>query len=426
MEVIEDKDDNKKKSFNFDKIILNKGIIQIIEKTLKENEDLSIATELTWTLLNMVNFPSKHCKYEYFLHFFTDDYINIYKKLIPFHKGDITENIFTFLANLCIENKECRHLLIKNNILSISFSAFKSSSNNYDEFLAGLHFCSNITLNVSELQREGKTLLLNLFDSLIREGVECDLLITAIKGVFNILVYDEESEIKQSIDYISAKGTIEKIMAIDIFKIQTEHIESLHVMIYFIFNLISVIIERKESEKDLYDFIVKYDIFTHFDIIFHSTKMTNIYRPILQTVMRIVMRLNETITKAFMTHSFFITVQNLLLNYAFEIRKITAEITLNCLMINNFDITSVIYNTNIIDIIINSLLLNESDSLMIQISLECILYYLKSGSMFGAENPFLKDCLNKGIEDVLLKSENLTDENMKLVEEINKIISNYK
>ena len=46
--------------------------------------------------------------------------------------------------------------------------------------------------------------------------------------------------------------------------------------------------------------------------------------------------------------------------------------------------------------------------------------------MFGAENPFLKDCLNKGIEDVLLKSENLTDENMKLVEEINKIISNYK
>ena len=69
MELIEDKDDNKNKSFNFDKIILNKGIIQIIEKTLKENEDLLIATELTWTLLNMVNFPSKHCKYEYFLHY---------------------------------------------------------------------------------------------------------------------------------------------------------------------------------------------------------------------------------------------------------------------------------------------------------------------------------------------------------------------
>ena len=78
MELIEDKDDNKNKSFNFDKIILNKGIIQIIEKTLKENEDLSIATELTWTLLNMVNFPSKHCKYEYFLHFLHLRYVFLY------------------------------------------------------------------------------------------------------------------------------------------------------------------------------------------------------------------------------------------------------------------------------------------------------------------------------------------------------------
>lgn len=412
--------------FNFDRFILNKGIIQLFEKTLKENEDLSIATELTWTLLNLVNFSSKQSKFEYFINCCTDDYINIYKKLIPIRKGDITENIFILLTNLCVENKECRHLIIKNDILSIAFSTFKTSDSNYDEFVSALRFFSHITLNSFEIKREGKTLLLNLFDSLLREGVKCELLLTAIKGIFYMLIYDEENEIKESIDYITKKGTIEKIMAIDILKIQTEYIESLHLVIQFIFNLISIIIERKENEKALYDFITKYDILNQFNTIFHTTKQANIYRPILQVVMRIVMRLNETLTKVFMNHSFFITVQKLLLNYDFEIRKITTEIVLNCLMVNNFDISSVICNTNIIDIIINTFLLNETDSLMIQYSLECIYYYMRSGSMFGEQNPFIKDCLNKGIEDVLQKSENFTDDNMKLVEDINNIISNYK
>ena len=318
------------------------------------------------------------------------------------------------------------HLIIKNDILSIAFSTFKTSDSNYDEFVSALRFFSHITLNSFEIKREGKTLLLNLFDSLLREGVKCELLLTAIKGIFYMLIYDEENEIKESIDYITKKGTIEKIMAIDILKIQTEYIESLHLVIQFIFNLISIIIERKENEKALYDFITKYDILNQFNTIFHTTKQANIYRPILQVVMRIVMRLNETLTKVFMNHSFFITVQKLLLNYDFEIRKITTEIVLNCLMVNNFDISSVICNTNIIDIIINTFLLNETDSLMIQYSLECIYYYMRSGSMFGEQNPFIKDCLNKGIEDVLQKSENFTDDNMKLVEDINNIISNYK
>ena len=81
-----------------------------------------------YCLKDFTIFPFIKNKFEYYIQFSSDEFLEIYKKILHNDNSLIVTNLYEFLFNLCFESEICLNKLYKSNFLQQIL--YKYSQNN--------------------------------------------------------------------------------------------------------------------------------------------------------------------------------------------------------------------------------------------------------------------------------------------------------
>ena len=162
----------------------------------------------------MTNFESSKDKYGYFPLLATDNYISIYKNALLFTEGDIGENVFSLLFNLCLESQICLQKFFECDFIKPALNRFRTSLTNFNELLEGLHFFSVMAQNVERFSLVQKESFNTIFDSLLKEGDNPDIIAFSVTGLYFLLHCDNSVE-NNAVDVFLKMNTITKLLNIE-------------------------------------------------------------------------------------------------------------------------------------------------------------------------------------------------------------------
>ena len=365
----------------------------------------------------MTNFESSKDKYGYFPLLATDNYISIYKNALLFTEGDIGENVFSLLFNLCLESQICLQKFFECDFIKPALNRFRTSLTNFNELLEGLHFFSVMAQNVERFSLVQKESFNTIFDSLLKEGDNPDIIAFSVTGLYFLLHCDNSVE-NNAVDVFLKMNTITKLLNINYDQLEDKSLKvCLHVII-----IINTIIEKLSIES-LFSFLISNNILNVFESFLIKNCLIIFKKEILYGLQKITFHSNEHLSLSVIKHNIFNSVVSYLQNSDFLIRKLSVGIIVNCLLLNNFDITSEIHNHQAEEIIVTKVLPNETDKELIFSCLQSILYFVQCGNILNDKNPFALHLKKIGIEDWIGKNQNYVQEHLEIIEKIKKYLN---
>jgi hypothetical protein len=368
-------------------------------------------------LIDFTIFPSIKNKFEYYIQFSSDEFLEIYKKILYNDSSLIVTNLYEFLFNLCFESEICLHKLYKSNFLQEALNKYSNNcSSDFNEVIEFLHFIVIMARNSNIFNSSEKERFFKIFNSFLSNAQSEEAICYSLIGINYLNEYDKSNDNSIVNLMLNDNDFITKLININYFNLN----EYLHCSIIMVLNILHYFIEKIQS-NNLLDVLNNTQILEFYCFIYMNCEKISIQLKILDILL--------TISKNSDINIIFKLTRNNILNsvilssltsYDFLVRERSLYIIFNILSLNNFDVAADFSKTSFIDYLIKNILKNEIDKEMIKLCLKIIYCFIKSGNALGNQNPFTQSLKATGIEDLLNK------DNSFLTEDLNPIIEKIK
>ena len=420
LKAVEDEDAKKQnKTFEFyiDKF-LDYNFIDSIKNVLMKYSDPFILYDSFYCLIDFTIFPSIKNKFEYYIQFSSDEFLEIYKKILYNDSSLIVTNLYEFLFNLCFESEICLNKLYKSNFLQAALNKYSNHiSSDFNEIIEFLHFIAIMARNSNIFNSSEKEKFFKIFSTFLSNGQSEEAICYSLIGINYLNEYDKSND-NSIINLMLNEDNsfINKLININYFNLN-EYCQSSIITVLSIFHYF---IEKIQS-NNLLNLLNNTQILEFFCFLYSNCEKISIQLKILEILLTISRNSDiNIIFKLTRNNILNLVILSSLTSYDFLVRKTSLYIIYNILSLNNFDVAADFSKTSFIDYLIKNILKNEIDKDMIKLCLEIIYCFIKSGNVLGNQNPFTHSLKATGIEDLLNK------ENSFLTEELNPIIEKIK
>ena len=194
--------DINKNTFYLDDFINNKIFEKLFNIINNNRKDFINCYEIFWILLDSSIFPSRigNNFYDYHFIFFTQENIDLYNFLVINNETpkEIVLLLIKFLSNLCLYNENIRLLLLKNNLVSNSFSRIKNTNGiiNYEILYEFYHLFSIIAKNFNNFDFDSSKIFFHIFSSPMDISNEEGIQIYCLYGLEKLSRIKDENIIK--------------------------------------------------------------------------------------------------------------------------------------------------------------------------------------------------------------------------------------
>ena len=371
-----------------------------------------------YCLINFTIFPSIKNKFEYYIQFSSDEFLEIYKKILHNDNSLIVTNLYEFLFNLCFESEICLNKLYKSNFLQAALNKYSNHiSSDFNEIIEFLHFIAIMARNSNIFNPSEKERFFKIFSTFLSNAQSEEAICYSLIGINYLNEYDKSNDNTIINLMLNEDNTfINKLISINYFNLN----EYFYSSIIMALNILHYFIEKIQS-NNLLNVLNNTQILEFYCFLYLNCEKISIQLKILETLL--------TISRNSDTNIIFKLTRNNILNsvilssltsYDFLVRKTSLYIIYNILSLNNFDVAADFSKTSFIDYLIKNILKNEIDKEIINLCLKIIFCFIKSGNVLGNQNPFTQSLKAAGIEDLLSK------ENSFLTEDLNPIIEKIK
>ena len=413
--------ENNNNSFNFNvDIFLKNNIFKVyLDIFLKYINELDIVAELVWSLVNFTNFQSSKNGFSYVIELVDDDFLNIYKKIFNSNESVIIADLYSFLYNIGYESEDCCYKMFNSGLLKEAINRYTSNSKenhvcNVFEISEGLQFISVFSRISGIFNGNQKECFYTIFKYFILSSEDEGILSHSIIGLFHLLNNEILSNKKEILNLFVENNLIKNIIS---FKLENFN-KYVFLFLFNVLRLLKIYNENIDSNlllKNLNDL----NLLNYFENIFNYITNVEIRTEVMNNILEISKKFDENIIKILVESSFFYKIIMKNLNFCdFNIRLLCAEIILNCVNTQIYDITIIIFNYKLMSFLINEILEDEEDEKIINYILISINYYIECGN--GIEiNPFKEEIQNSKIEEIFHKKYSKFNENqIKLCENI--------
>ena len=371
-----------------------------------------------YCLINFTIFPSIKNKFEYYIQFSSDEFLEIYKKILHNDNSLIVTNLYEFLFNLCFESEICLNKLYKSNFLQEALNKYSNNiSSDFNEIIEFLHFIAIMARNSNIFNPSEKERFFKIFSTFLSNAQSEEAICYSLIGINYLNEYDKSNDNTIINLMLNEDNTfINKLISINYCNLN----EYFYSSIIMTLNILHYFIEKIQS-NNLLNVLNNTQILEFYCFLYLNCEKISIQLKILETLL--------TISRNSDTNIIFKLTRNNILNsvilssltsYDFLVRKTSLYIIYNILSLNNFDVAADFSKTSFIDYLIKNILKNEIDKEIINLCLKIIFCFIKSGNVLGNQNPFTQSLKAAGIEDLLSK------ENSFLTEDLNPIIEKIK
>ena len=413
--------ENNNNSFNFNvDIFLKNNIFKVyLDIFLKYINELDIVAELVWSLVNFTNFQSSKNGFSYVIELVDDDFLNIYKKIFNSNESVIIADLYSFLYNIGYESEDCCYKMFNSGLLKEAINRYTSNSKenhvcNVFEISEGLQFISVFSRISGIFNGNQKECFYTIFKYFILSSEDEGILSHSIIGLFHLLNNEILSNKKEILNLFVENNLIKNIIS---FKLENFN-RYVFLFLFNVLRLLKIYVENIDSNLLLKN-LNEFNLLNYFENIFNYITNVEIRTEVMNNILEISKKFDENIIKILVESSFFYKIIMKNLNFCdFNIRLLCAEIILNCVNTQIYDISIIIFNYKLMSFLINEILEDEEDEKIINYILISINYYIECGN--GIEiNPFKEEIKNSKIEEIFHKKYSKFNENqIKLCENI--------
>jgi hypothetical protein len=138
-----------------------------------------------YCLIDFTIFPSIKNKFEYYIQFSSDEFLEIYKKILYNDSSLIVTNLYEFLFNLCFESEICLNKLYKSNFLQAALNKYSNHiSSDFNEIIEFLHFIAIIE----------KERFFKIFSTFLSNGQSEEAICYSLIGINYLNEYDKSND----------------------------------------------------------------------------------------------------------------------------------------------------------------------------------------------------------------------------------------
>lgn len=364
-------------------------------------------------------YESSKIQFEYANQFITDNYINIFIKIIQRTEGEIASLGYILIGNLCVSSKELIKRIYESDILKTSFNKFKSGTANYAELRESIRFFALLCKEKNTFALEHVLTFFRLFDSVIRQGEDPEILFYALGGIHLFITNDIEHH-NELISLLLQLNTIEKVFQIEDEKMQSRGLA----FSFYATDLVEIIIDVNYSNVDaLYQITLRNNLPNVFNGYLLRYKSNKIRIQILEVINKLVLTRDIRIILLFVAHPIIDIFAEFIKLNEYTSSNLICKLFNVFYSLNDCDVNTILYQKKIIDQLIDKLQ-SEKISENITYLLECVCYFIQSEDNTKGSSPFVVYCQNIGIEDVLNKQTSFNESHFGLIDKIRTFIAN--
>lgn len=336
------------------------------------------------------NYSKVYVPFDYYLRLTAQDYLGIYKKcLLEYNnKGEIAEMVLMILMNVIFEKDECFTEILKTDLPKIGLELVLSPNTVFALFKEGTKFLSLVAKNSSFCSNNEQEIeLFHFFNSLITEAFLSEIISYGLIGLKNL------STTNQSFLHLYlSMGTIKKIMLLDL---ETKD----EFQYTIVSNYLDIIINLSEhlSFSQVKKMLKEYSILNFIEANLLTVSKHNLKLKCITFILNISSKGIEEVN-ILIYHNIFKRIISLLGDNDFVVRKYCVLIIKNCLSLNDYEIAVVINKFKAIEIIINHLLMIETDEELLLNCIDLLIAFLFCGHNIASSNPLREVLLSYNIE----------------------------